>query len=84
MLSAPETIDWRHDETAYYFYHVFMAATYHHGGNSSPHLLKLLLSYKIQAEVIASEAKRRKARRVEGASEESSFYGHIWDLKTRR
>ena len=33
---------------------------------------------------IASEAKRRKARRVEGAIEESSFYGHIWDLKTRR
>ena len=35
-------------------------------------------------ELIASEAKRRKARRAEVASEESSFYGHIWDFKTRR
>ena len=34
--------------------------------------------------MIASEAKRRKARRAEGGSEESSFYGHIWDLTTRR
>ena len=32
------------------FYHIFMAATYHHGGNSS-HLLKLLLSYKIHAKL---------------------------------
>ena len=29
----------------------FMAATYHHGGNSSPHLLKLLISYKIHAKL---------------------------------
>ena len=29
-------------------------------------------------------AKRCKARRAEGTSEESSFYGHIWDLKTER
>ena len=35
-------------------------------------------------EIIASEAKRRKARLAEGASEESSFYGHTWDLTTKR